>query len=134
MTSIVSTKTTKPYDESYESALEIAQTASFQELSEGYTHRYHKLTGGGWRSLGGMRTGDELEEYVDMSRPRPCFYTWKRRHDAEGLDGLRDRSSKPHFSPLATHTDVVDKIVYLRQHYHFGPSKISMYLARYHEI
>ena len=65
---------------------------------------------------------------------RQCFYTWQRRFEAEGLDGLRDRSSKPHFSPLATHTDVVGKIIYLRQHYHFGPAKISMYLARYHDI
>ena len=65
---------------------------------------------------------------------RQCFYTWKRRYDAEGLDGLRDRSCRPHHSPLATHTDVVGKIVYLRQHYHFGPTKISMYLKRYHDI
>lgn len=65
---------------------------------------------------------------------RQCFYTWQRRYEAEGLDGLRDRSSRPHFSPLATHTVVVGKIVYLRQHYHFGPHKIAMYLARYHDI
>jgi transposase InsO family protein len=50
------------------------------------------------------------------------------------VDGLRDRSCRPHHSPLATSTDVVGKIVYLRQHYHFGPRKISMYLARYHDI
>ena len=35
---------------------------------------------------------------------------------------------------LATHTDVVGKIIYLRQHYHFVPGKVSMYLARYHDI
>jgi transposase InsO family protein len=29
---------------------------------------------------------------------------------------------------------VVGKIVYLRQSYHFGPQKISMYLKRYHDI
>jgi hypothetical protein len=29
---------------------------------------------------------------------------------------------------------VVGKIIYLRQNYHFGPAKISMYLKRYHEI
>ena len=29
---------------------------------------------------------------------------------------------------------MVGKIVYLRQHYQFGPVKISMYLARYHDI
>ncbi|MEA3184933.1 MAG: hypothetical protein QOJ74_1410, partial [Ilumatobacteraceae bacterium] len=53
---------------------------------------------------------------------RQCFYTWKRRYDEEGLDGLRDRSHRPHHSPLATGTDIVGKIVYLRQHYHFGPN------------
>ena len=26
------------------------------------------------------------------------------------------------------------KIIYLRQHYHFGPAKIAMYLKRYHDI
>lgn len=25
-------------------------------------------------------------------------------------------------------------IVYLRQHYHFGPQQVAMYLKRYHEI
>jgi hypothetical protein len=29
---------------------------------------------------------------------------------------------------------VVEKIVWLRKHYHFGPNKIAMYLARYHDV
>ena len=29
---------------------------------------------------------------------------------------------------------MVGKIVYLRQNYHFGPLKISMYLKSYHDI
>jgi hypothetical protein len=29
---------------------------------------------------------------------------------------------------------VVEKIIYLRQNYHFGPVKISRYLKRYHDI
>jgi transposase-like protein len=29
---------------------------------------------------------------------------------------------------------VVGKILYLRQNYHFGPGKIAMYLARYHDV
>jgi transposase InsO family protein len=29
---------------------------------------------------------------------------------------------------------VVGKIIHLRQHYHFGPAKIAMYLKRYHDI
>ena len=52
----------------------------------------------------------------------------------DGLDGLRDRSHRPQVSPNATRTEVVGKIIYLRQHYHFGPAKIAMYLKRYHDI
>lgn len=65
---------------------------------------------------------------------RPTFYKWLHRFEEGGEDGLRDRSSQPHHSPNATRTEVVGKIIYLRQHYHFGPQKISMYLARYHDI
>jgi transposase len=65
---------------------------------------------------------------------RQCFYTWRRRYDEHGLDGLRDRSHRPQVSPNATRTEVVGKIIYLRQHYHFGPARIAMYLKRYHDI
>jgi transposase len=64
---------------------------------------------------------------------RQCYYQWYRRYQAQGLQGLRDRSKRPLVSPNATHTEVA-KIVYLRQHYHFGPAKISMYLKRYRDI
>ena len=70
--------------------------------------------------------------YYGISRQR--FYTWLRRYRDEGLDGLKDRSSRPHHSPRATHVDIVAKIVYLRQNYHFGPAKIAMYLKRYHDV
>jgi transposase InsO family protein len=65
---------------------------------------------------------------------RNCYYIWLRRYEAEGLDGLRDRSSAPHHSPKATPSEVVEKVLWLRQQYHFGPSKISMYLDRYHDV
>ena len=65
---------------------------------------------------------------------RPTFYKWLHRYEELGEDGLRDGSCRPHHSPLATRTEIVSKIVYLRQHYHFGPRKISMYVARYHDI
>ena len=29
---------------------------------------------------------------------------------------------------------MVEKIIHLRQHYHFGPMKIMMYLKRYHDV
>ena len=65
---------------------------------------------------------------------RQAFYIWLRRYEEHGLEGLRDRSRRPHTSPHATKPEIVGKIVYLRQNYHFGPHKISMYLKRYHEI
>ena len=45
---------------------------------------------------------------------RQAYYTCLRRYQEEGLDGLRDRSRRPHNSPNATTSEVVGKIVYLR--------------------
>ncbi|WP_433191187.1 helix-turn-helix domain-containing protein [Actinoallomurus sp. CA-150999] len=65
---------------------------------------------------------------------RQAYYIWYRRYQAEGVEGLRTRSKRPKTSPNATHVEVVGKIIYLRQNYHFGPEKIAMYLKRYHDI
>jgi transposase InsO family protein len=65
---------------------------------------------------------------------RQVFYRWYRRYEEEGLAGLRDRSKRPLTCPHETPAEVVGKIIYLRQNYHFGPAKISMYLKRYHDI
>jgi transposase InsO family protein len=65
---------------------------------------------------------------------RQCFYKWRNRYDELGEEGLRDGSSRPLRSPNATDPEIVGKVIYLRQHYHFGPGKISMYLARYHDV
>ncbi|WP_374194527.1 helix-turn-helix domain-containing protein [Amycolatopsis sp. MtRt-6] len=62
---------------------------------------------------------------------RTVFYRWKRRYEDEGIDGLKDRSSAPLHCPKITPPEVVEKIAHLRQHYHFGPLKIEMYLRRY---
>lgn len=50
---------------------------------------------------------------------RQCYYVRLRRYEAEGLEGLKDRSSAPHHTPHATQADVVEKILRLRQQYHF---------------
>jgi transposase len=65
---------------------------------------------------------------------RNCYYIWLRRYQAEGVEGLRDRSSRPHHSPRVTDVEVVEKILLLRQRYHFGPEKISLYPQRYHDV
>ena len=91
------------------------------------------------RRLAILRHAEEVTGNVAMTCryygiSRQCFYVWKRRFDELGPEGLKGRSRRPKTSPRATHVDVVGKILYLRQNYHFGPAKISMYLARYHDV
>ncbi|WP_198545309.1 leucine zipper domain-containing protein, partial [Amycolatopsis sp. M39] len=33
---------------------------------------------------------------------RQAYYTWLRRYETEGVDGLRERSTRPRTSPNAT--------------------------------
>ena len=65
---------------------------------------------------------------------RKSFYKWKRRHAEHGDAGLCDRPRTPRSSPRGTARDVIGKILYLRQHYHFGPGRIADYLKRFHQI
>jgi len=66
----------------------------------------------------------------DMSHfgiSRTAFYRWKGRFDELGQAGLADRPRRPHRSPRETSRDVVSKILYLRQQYHFGAGRIADY-------
>ena len=65
---------------------------------------------------------------------RQAFYRWKRRFEATGEAGLWGRSTRPHRSPTAIAPAVISKILYLRQHYHFGPGRIADYLKRFHQL
>jgi len=99
-----------------------------KELARGAAHR-----------LAIIRHAQEVTGNVSLTCryfgiTRQAFYNWLRRYEEHGVDGLRDRSRRPHTIPNATKAEVVGKIVYLRQHYHFGPHKIAMYLKRYHDI
>ena len=84
------------------------------------------------RRLAILRHAEEITGNVALTCryygiSRQCYYSWYRRYQAEGVDGLRDRSRRPLVSPRATQAEVVGKIIYLRQHDHFGPAKIAMY-------
>ena len=67
---------------------------------------------------------------------RETFYVWKRAYLASGEEGLVNK--KPGFpvgcSPKQTSKPIVEKIIYLRKKYHFGPTRIAWYLERYHNI
>ena len=65
---------------------------------------------------------------------RKTFYQWKKRYEADGAIGLCDRPRVARQSPRATSADVVRKILYLRERYHFGPGKIADYVQRFHQV
>src|SRR5215207_1021666 len=65
---------------------------------------------------------------------RKTFYKWKKRYKTGDAASLCDRSRAPQRSPRATPQNVVSKIVYLRQTYHFGPRRIADYLRRFHQV
>ena len=98
-----------------------------------------ELTRRAKRRLAILRHAEEVTGNVALTCryygiSRQVFYKWRQRYDQHGLDGLRDRAHRPQVSPNATRTEVVGKIIYLRQHDRFGPAKIAMYLRRYHDI
>jgi len=65
---------------------------------------------------------------------RQAFYKWKARYQAHGEAGLCDRPRVPQHSPRATPREVVSKILYLRQRYHFGAGRITDYLRHFHHV
>ncbi|NHC33058.1 leucine zipper domain-containing protein, partial [Dermacoccus nishinomiyaensis] len=54
---------------------------------------------------------------------------WARRYEAEGADGLLDRSSHPHHQPNKTPPHVVRKIVKTRLRQRLGPIEIGAKLG-----
>src|SRR4028118_1970988 len=79
-------------------------------------------------------TGNVAQTCRRYGISRKTFYKWRNRYQQQGLAELRDRSHCPRHPPKATHSEIVERILYLRQHYHFGPWRIRMYLLRYHDV
>ncbi|NEN80701.1 IS481 family transposase, partial [Nocardioides zeae] len=50
---------------------------------------------------------------------------WADRYRAEGVEGMTDRSSRPHSSPTRTSPDLVRRIVRLRWRQRLGPVQIA---------
>ena len=60
-----------------------------------------------------------------MNISRQCAHKWWRRFQLEGLDGLRDRSSRPHRSPNQTSARLERRILALRQSRKIGPARLA---------
>ena len=60
-----------------------------------------------------------------MNISRQCAHKWWGRYRDEGIDGLRDRSSRPHSCPHQTPARVERRIVALRQSRRLGPARLA---------
>jgi transposase InsO family protein len=60
-----------------------------------------------------------------MNISRQCAHKWWRRYRDEGIDGLRDRSSRPLSCPHQTPARVERRIVALRQSRKLGPARLA---------
>src|SRR5947207_6378567 len=62
---------------------------------------------------------------------RDTVYVWLARYEAGGLEGLADRSHRPHRSPLQMAAVVEARVLELRRlHPHWGPMSIRHRLGR----
>src|SRR5713226_4015203 len=74
-------------------------------------------------------TMTELAAQYGISRR--TGYKWLERYEAEGADGLRDRSRRPQHSPHATDPDLVETLVaQRRRHPRWGAKKLLAVTAR----
>jgi len=72
----------------------------------------------------------ELCEHYGISRT--IGYKWLGRYEAEGVEGLKDRSRRPHTSPTRTCDETVERILEIRRkHPTWGGRKIGSFLARH---
>lgn len=64
---------------------------------------------------------------------RRVGYKWLARYETDGLDGLSDRSRRPHTSPTQLERELAALVVATRQrHPSWGPRKLLAYLERRH--
>lgn len=76
-----------------------------------------------------LHTISELCLEYEISRK--TAYKWIDRYEAEGVNGLADRSRRPHHSPQATPADVVQALLSKRRHHpHWGAKKLLKLLRQ----
>lgn len=59
---------------------------------------------------------------------RGTFYLWYHRYMRFGLEGLKNKSSRPHKIHRWIPKDVIARILILRQQRHYGPLRMSLYV------
>ena len=98
------------------------------------THRNARLTPLVRAELVGVvdRGWPQAEVARQFRVSRATVAKWVRRCHREGLDGLQDRSSRPHRSPRLTPPGMTARIIALRRAESLGPHKIGweLHIAR----
>lgn len=65
-----------------------------------------------------------------MGISRATAYKWLRRFREGGLEGLLDRSSRPHTSPTRLHQNAEEQILLLRRSHKVGPHQLASLTGR----
>ena len=60
------------------------------------------------------------------------FYLWYHRYLSLGVEGLRNKSCRPHKIQRWLPKDIIDTIIQLRLQRHYGPNRMSWYLRQKH--
>jgi transposase InsO family protein len=88
-----------------------------------------------------LRILKHAEQIGDVSKTcryfgigRASYYRWQAAFRRQGVSGLANRRTILKNLANRTAPEIVEKVLYLRQTYHFGPIRIVWYLARYHDI
>jgi len=61
----------------------------------------------------------------EMGVSRQCGHRWVARFSAEGWEGLRDRSSRPHRNPSRTSAEAERRVLTAREETRRGPAEIA---------
>ena len=78
--------------------------------------------------------GSVTKACAEWGVPRSTFYRWKEAYAEQGDAGLIRKKPVAKSHPRQLGPEVVEKILHLRQQYHFGPQRITWYLERYHGV
>lgn len=61
---------------------------------------------------------------------RTTFYMWYHRYLSLGIDGLKNKSSRPHKIQRWLPKDICDTIIELRLKRHYGPARMCWYIRQ----
>ena len=77
-----------------------------------------------------IEAGEPIAHVADaMNISRQCVSKWWRRYLELGVDGLHDRSSRPHRSPTRVSARVEERIVGARRREKVGPDRLAIHLG-----